>query len=136
MLAFQIGGDTQDSVRVDILQDNEDGWLSARVTVNAGEFRGSYPASFNSWAFSDFASQLEKLHRTVSGSAVFTSYERQLELELSCNAVGHIVILGEAMDYAGTGNKLIFRLHIDQSYVPSILGDLRKALEEYPARAV
>jgi hypothetical protein len=136
MLAFQIGGDDQEQVRVEILCDNGDGRLSAQVRIRVGGFRGSYRADFNSWAFSDFASQLERLYRTISGSAAFTSNEKQLELMLTCDIKGHIYVKGEAIDYVSKGNKLIFRLDIDQTYVPQVLSQLGSALESYPPRAV
>jgi hypothetical protein len=136
MLVFQIGGENTEYVRVSNIRDHGDGWFSADVAVAVGSFRGQYTADFNSWAFSDFAAQLDKLYQTVSGSAVFTSYEAQLELTLACDARGHIQVRGEAMDYAGTGNKLTFRLDIDQTHVPAILSSLRSAIEKYPPRAV
>jgi len=136
MLAFHIGGESAEYVRVSNLRDHGDGWFSADVEVVVGGFRGSYSADFNSWAFSDFHSQLEKLYRTVAGSAAFTSYEAQLELALTCDTQGHIQLRGEAMDYAGTGNKLVFRLEFDQTFLPTILRDLQLALERYPPRAV
>ena len=136
MLAFHIGGEDSEYVRVEHLRDNGDGWFSADVRVAVGAFRGGYSADFNSWAFSDFLAQLETLYRSVGGTASFTSYERQLELVLSCNAQGHVQLRGEAMDLAGTGNKLIFRLDLDQTYVPAIISSLQSALQLYPPRAV
>lgn len=136
MLAFHIGGEASEYVRVANLRDNGDGWFSADVHVAVGGFRGGYSADFNSWAFSDFQAQLEKLYRSVGGTASFTSYERQLELVLSCDAQGHVQLRGEAMDLAGTGNTLVFRLELDQTYVPAIIGSLQSALERYPPRAV
>jgi hypothetical protein len=102
--------------------------------VVVGAFRGTFPADFNSWAFADFHAALEKLYRTVSGSAVFTSYERQLELTLTCKATGQIDVRGEATDVAGIGNRLTFILRIDQTHVPPVLHDLGLALEKYPPR--
>jgi hypothetical protein len=134
LLAFHIGGQDQEYVQVSIVQDNGDGWFSSGVTLAVGCFQGSYSADFNSWAFSDFASQLSRLYDTVSGAAVFTSYEAQLELRLDCDVRGHIAVRGEAMDFAGTGNKLSFRLEIDQSQVPAIMDTLHQALERYPRR--
>ncbi len=136
MLAFHIGGQESDYVRVQNLHDNGDGWFSAEVELVVGGFRAKYPAYFNSWAFSDFCAQLQNLYETISGSASFKSYERQLEMTLACDPRGHVHLEGEAMDFAGTGNKLIFRLEFDQSYVPKILADLRAALAKYPPRTV
>lgn len=81
-----------------------------------GSFRACYRADFNSWAFSNFRTQLAAIHQTVSGSAVFTSYEEQLELTLVCDPRGHIELRGEARDVAGTGNRLTFQLNLDQTY--------------------
>jgi hypothetical protein len=136
MLAFHIGEVDAEYVRVFDLHDNGDDWFSAQVEVIVGGFRGGFCADFNSWAFSDFQVQLEKLYRTVSGSAVFTSYEGQLELTLTCHTTGHIDVQGEAMDYVGTGNKLSFTLGFDQTYLPQILNELQAALAKFPPRAV
>jgi hypothetical protein len=136
MLAFHIGGQESEYVRVAILGDNGDGWFSAEVEVAVGAFRGTYAANFNSWAFSNFRGDLKRLYRSVSGSASFTSYEQQLEITMTCNAQGHIEARGEAVDLAGTGNRLVFRLEIDQTYLPKILADLQSALERFPPRAV
>ena len=137
MLVFRIGGNEAEYVSVANIRDNGDGWFSADVEVLVGAFRGGYSANFNSWAFANFRVELEEMYRTVSGSAVFTSYEAQLELKLTCNAAtGQVHVRGEAMDYAGTGNKLSFRLEIDQTHLPTVLRDLQSALERHPPRAV
>jgi hypothetical protein len=136
MLAFHIGEEKSEYLRVAITRDNGDGWLASEVDISVGGFRAKYSADFNPWAFSDFFAQLEGLYRTVSGTAQFTSYDRQLELTLSCDGTGHILVLGEAMDYAGTGNRLSFHMEVDQTYVPAILRSLRAAVERYPGRAV
>jgi len=136
MLAFHIGGDEAELVRVSILREEGDGWFSAQVSIAVGAFRGSYPASFDSSAFSNFLRELEAMSRTVSGTARFTSYEAQLELELACDATGHIQLRGEAMDEAGTGNTLVFWLEMDQTYLPALIGSLQAALRRFPVRAV
>jgi hypothetical protein len=136
MLAFQIGGQDSEYVRVAILRDNGDGWFSAQVDVVVGAFRGTYSADFNSWAFSEFRTSLDGLYRTLSGSASFTSYERQLEMTMTCTPQGHIDLRGEAVDFVGTGNRLSFRIELDQTYLPKILADLQAALDRYPPQAV
>lgn len=134
MIAFQIGGKEADLVRVTIVGDNQDGWLSAEVDVAVGSFRGSYPADFDTYAFSEFAKQLAVLDRTVSGSANFTSLEGQLELTLKCDALGHVAVDGTAMDVAGIGNKLNFELNIDQTHIAGILSSLKAMLKKHPVR--
>jgi hypothetical protein len=134
VIAFHIGGDESDFARVSITRDNEDGWLSADVDIAVGRFRGSYPADFDTFAFSEFSKQLAVLYKTLSGSAEFTSLESQLERKLKCDALGHISVRGEARDVAGIGNKLLFDLEIDQTHVPQILNSLKATLKKHPVR--
>ena len=136
MLAFHIGGDRAEFVEVTIDGDRGDGWLSAKVELVVGAFRGAYSADLTSIAFSRFAADLDTLYRTVSGTATLTDYEGQLELRLECDIRGHIRLKGEAMDVAGTGNVLKFELELDQTNVPRVLASLTALLERHPARAV
>ena len=135
MIAFQIGGDESDFVRVSITRDNEDGWLSADVDIEAGQFRASYPADFDTFAFSEFSKQLAVLNKTLAGSAEFTSLEGQLELTLTCDSLGHVSVKGKAMDVAGTGHQLLFDLEIDQTHIPEILDSLKATLKKHPVRS-
>jgi hypothetical protein len=134
VLVFHIGGEEAEYVRVSDIQDHGDGWFTANVELDVGAFSGRYSADFNAEAFTIFQTQLEALYRTVSGSAIFTSHEEQLELTLTCDATGHIRVRGEATDYAGTGNKLSFELEIDQTHVPGVLRDLQSAMERHLPR--
>jgi hypothetical protein len=134
MIAFHIGSREADSVCVSITDDRDDGWLLADVEVAAGRFRGKYTSYFDTQAFLSFSKQLEIMHKTVSGSAKFTSLEGQLELALECDALGHVSVTGQAMDQAGIGNKLVFEFDIDQTHLPEILGSLKGMLAKHPVR--
>ena len=129
MIAFQIGGENSEFIRVSVTRVSRHELFSTDVEVAVGHFRGSYRADFESYAFSEFHKQLAILNKTVSGSAVFTSREGQLELTLKCDDLGHIHVSGEAMDLAGTGNRLLFELGIDQTHIPKILNSLKSTLE-------
>jgi hypothetical protein len=131
-----MGGESEEFVRVVVVGDNSDGWLSARVELAVGRFSGTYSADLTSMAFSRFAAELAVMYDTVSGVAAFTDYERQIELLCKCDVKGHVSVAGEAMDFAGTGNRLTFRLDLDQSHLPRILSDLRVLIQAYPERVV
>jgi hypothetical protein len=135
VLRFQIGGDEHEFLRVEVKAANGDGWLPSRIAVCAGAFHGEFPGDLDVWAFSRFADQVRELHKTLKGTAVFSTYEGQLELALVGDGLGHISVNGEAMDFAGTGNKLVFRLGIDQTQLPALLKDLESIVAEYPAPA-
>ncbi len=132
VLRFQIGGSEHEFVRVDVTGTNGDCWLPSRVAVRAGAFQGEFPRDLDVWAFSRFADQVRELHRTLKGTAVFSTYERQLELVLLGDGLGHVSVNAEAMDCAGTGNKLVFCLSIDQTHLPALLKYLELIVAEYP----
>lgn len=131
-LRFQIGGTEHEFARVEVRGANGDGWLPSLVEVSAGAFRGAFPSDLDCWAFARFAREVRELHKTLKGTATFSTYEKQLELSLVGDGLGHIQVRAEAMDYAGTGNKLIFRLDIDQTELPPLMKDLDAIADAYP----
>jgi hypothetical protein len=136
MLVFHIGGQEAECVRVPNIRDHGDSCFFTNVDLAVGAFRASYSANFNSSAFSDFLRDLEQLQQTVVCTAVFTSFENQLELTLSGNDSGQIKIRGEAGDSVGAGNKLNSHLYVDQTHLPAILNDLQNSLQQYPPSAI
>ena len=131
-LGFKIGGTDHEFVRVEVVGSNGDGWLPSRISVRAGSFQGEYPSDLDVWAFARFAAELRVLYESLKGTASFSSYEKQLELTLVGDGLGHVRVKGEAMDYAGTGNKLNFHLEIDQTEIPALLQDLGEISAAYP----
>ncbi len=81
-LSFKVGRGEHEFALIEVVGDRGDGWLPARVTVKAGGFSGQYTCDLDGGAFSRFASELRELHRTLKGTASFTSYEKQIELSL------------------------------------------------------
>jgi hypothetical protein len=131
-LQLQIGGDEHEYVRVQVIGANGDGWLPSLISVQVGGFHGEFSSDLDTWAFARFVREVRDLHRTLKGKATFTTYEKQLELDLVGDGLGHVEVKAEAMDYAGTGNKLIFRLHIDQTDLPGLIKDLDAIVAVYP----
>ena len=48
---------------------------------------------------------------------------------------GHIALKGLATDAPGTGNRLEFELALDQTYLPSAIGELDEIVRSFPVRA-
>ncbi len=111
---------------------NDYWWISGEVSISAGAFSGSFPASFRSPDFPPFREQLETLFKTLEGIATFTTLEGQLELEFRGDGLGHIVVTGTARDNAGTGNLLNFETGFDQTYLPAIVAALKRVEAEFP----
>jgi hypothetical protein len=137
MLGFAIGAEEQERVSIEIVGGHAEAqiqWLRASVAVRAGGFTGHFDTDFIANDISRFLGELRELYRTLQGSACFTSWDKQIELKLEGNGRGGVGLLGEAMDIAGTGNRLRFHLDIDQTYLPTLVSDLEQICAEYPER--
>lgn len=135
-----IGGETADYVAIQPLYRThpglfsyEDGnWLTCQISVVSGSFRGSFDACLRCEEFPPFLRNLEALSQTLEGAATFSTMEGQLALTLTGDGKGHVQVTGEAMDEAGTGNRLEFTFNIDQTYLPLICTSLQDLLAAFP----
>lgn len=115
------------------LFDHWDGnWIDCEVEIAAGAFRGRFRANLRSEEFHAFAGQVDELNRTIDRVASLTSMEGQLSLSLAGDGEGHVQVAGEAVDVAGTGNRLQFRFDIDQTYLSEISRSLGYLLAVFP----
>jgi carbon monoxide dehydrogenase subunit G len=115
------------------LFDHRDGnWIDCEVQISVGGFRASFRADLRSEEFQAFLEEIESLSRTLDGTASFTSMEGQVALFLSGDGKGHIRVDGEAIDAAGSGNRLKFSFELDQTYLPAIGRSLEYLLAAFP----
>lgn len=134
VLSFHVGVRENEQAVVEVLNSTGDGWLRSRVSLRMGAFAAEYPCMLDGGAFQRFESELRELQRALKGGARFSSYEGQFELEVTGDGNGHMLVNGQAMDVAGTGNTLSFRLELDQTDIPSILRELAAIVEAHPDR--
>lgn len=142
MLTFEICSSNKDYIAVTVQgyeraaigEFYDDNWLNVVVEINSGAFRGRFFASFQVFEFSDFYDQLQLLYDTLKGKAIFSTLEGQLEISITCNALGNLEVSGFAMDEAGIGNQLNFQFQLDQAYLPKILGELATIVNLFPIR--
>lgn len=140
MLSFAFGGTERERIEVqvhDYVPEHGGGqpsvcWVPVTVLISVGAFSGRYDATFQTCEFVDFRDALQALHQSLEGSAHLSTIERQLSLKLTCDRFGHIALEGVAGDRVINGNQLEFRLTLDQSHLPSVLGDLHAILETFP----
>lgn len=143
MVAFSLGGSERERVTVEVTRYeraptgdyHDDNWLSVTVTVSAGAFEGTFPASFLTEEFVAFHNALRTLYDTLCGEAKFETLEEQLFLRLSGNGRGQIDLKGYAVDRAGNGNRLEFEMHLDQTHLDGALRGLESIIETFPVRA-
>jgi hypothetical protein len=115
------------------LFDNWDGnWIDCDVEIAAGAFRGRFRANLRSEEFDAFAGQVAELNRTIDSVASLTSMEGQLSLSLAGDGQGQVHAAGEAVDVAGTGNRLQFRFDIDRTCLSEISRSLGHLLAVFP----
>ena len=58
--------------------------------------------------------------------------EGQLSINITGDGLGHFTADCEALDQAGTGNRLTFTRYFDQTEIPAILEGLNGVLNENP----
>lgn len=134
MASFKLGTDAGDRliVEIDGRANERDDWLAATISVHAGAFSATIHATLVTCDFPHFRTQLEALHKTLSGSAAFDTIERQLKINCVGNERGGIAVDGIVQDRVGDGNELRFRFDIDQTYLPRIIQELRTIESEFP----
>ena len=114
---------------------HDDNWLTAEVRIRAGRFRGKVDAAILTVELQGFLVQLRTLHETLRGVAKFETLEEQLQLTLNGDGLGHIDVTGEVADEPGIGNRLLFKLHLDQSQLGASIRELESVTSRFPIRA-
>jgi hypothetical protein len=115
------------------LFDTWDGnWIDCEVEMAAGGFRGRFRADLRSEEFQTFLEQVEGLSATMEGVAGLTGMEGQIALSLTGEGMGRVRVAGEALDVAGTGNRLQFAFDVDQTCLPEIARSLEHLLSAFP----
>lgn len=140
---FSLGDSGHGCIEIDIMDYErelvgeyyDDNWVRGNVSVIVGGFTGKFNAAFLSEDFSRFLEKLNKLYESLSGKAEFTTMEGQLLLEAEGDGKGHIRVRGEAIDVAGTGNRLVFNFEIDQIQLAQTIKELKHVVSDYPVRS-
>jgi hypothetical protein len=113
---------------------HDDNWLTVVINIRVGGFSGRVGAAIVTDELVRFAERLHALYEQLAGSAEFRTLEGQLALTLSCDALGHITLLGDVLDQAGIGNRLSFRIALDQSFLQQSIRELDEVIRAFPVR--
>jgi hypothetical protein len=113
--------------------DYSDGnWLKVEVNVRAGAFHGNYVAELRVDEFRDFREQLVVLHESMKGEAVLNSREGWVSVRLAADRLGHVKAECEVRDEPGMGSRLLFTLHLDQTFIPTMVSAVDEVMQGYP----
>lgn len=110
-------------------------WL--RVTANCADKGASITVSGSIIHLGEIVQLLngcQAMNETLSGSASMPCIEPNLDIKLVARDHGHVEATIEITPDHLT-QKHSFTFGIDQSYLPGIIDDCRRVLEEYPVRA-
>lgn len=139
-LEIRIGQVEHDFIKIDVLDRSDPNatdfyygnWLNVKVAVEVGRFSGLVTGQLRAEELASLQADLEKLHRSLSGSVKFSTMENWMSFELMGDGKGHIACTGRVADEYGHGNRLNFYLSIDQTYLPEILNDLQRVNSTFP----
>ena len=107
-------------------------WIECDLEMTVGAFRAAFPAHLRSEDFQSFLQEAQDLRRTLEGAASFDTLEGQLALTLTGDEGGRLHVNGEAIDDAGTGNRLQFKFDVDHSCLQNICASLEHLLAAFP----
>jgi hypothetical protein len=135
MASWSIGSEDSECLTVEILgppaKDEGYDWIPVRVKIRAGAFSGNFSAYLLAREIVKFKNELETLHKNLKGTAKFETIEEQLLLKINVDKLGHISISGEVRDEAGTGNRLIFEMSFDQTYLSRTIRELEEVVVSF-----
>lgn len=116
-----------------LCKDYYDGnWVTTRVEITAGGFRGTFAASLRAEEFLSFRDELLLLNANQSSHARFSSLEEWLTIEIERTGPGNYVAHCAAIDGQENGSELKFQIQFNQTEMPAILKSLDKIVAEFP----
>jgi len=114
-------------------EDYWDGnWLSCRVSLRAGGFRGAFNASLRVEEFVRLRDGVRVCMTDLSGTFVFETMEEQLSITARGDGRGHFTAKCWAGDAPGIENELAFDLSFDQTRLGPLASELDALLRAYP----
>jgi hypothetical protein len=116
-------------------QDYWDGnWLNMTAHCAArGADVGCGGSTIHLSEISSFLSELEKLYQTLEGKAQLPCLEPELSVELTAESLGGIeMVVHITPDHLSQQHTFTFP--IDQSYLPGLISDCKRVLDQYPIR--
>lgn len=105
-------------------------WLITPVEIHVGGFVGRLSAGLRADEIHQFRMDLQRIYRSLHGSARLSSMEDWLDLSITVTGSGQFEVKGVARDQPGAGNELHFQIaDLDQSHALILIDELL-ALEQ------
>lgn len=107
-------------------------WVRSTVSLEIPGYSAYFEADLRTDEFARFLKQLEAMNSELKGTAAFQPLEKIVEITGEMNSLGGIVWEVETSFPLGGDTVLQFTLGADQSYLPALIQELKKLLEEFP----
>jgi hypothetical protein len=109
-------------------------WLDAKLSAEAGSFRGSFKLSLTTAELIGLWKDLEKAAVSLSGRVAFESLDSDLELTISFGDRGAVEIAGVLQPGGWSPGALHFQFQSDQSYLSKSVEELKSLSKQFPFR--
>lgn len=110
-----IGHAESESVTIEVVGSQPDGWRVTHVEVACDGWRGSFRWQFSAGELRRFGYEVQELYRELSGAAILVPMQPNLELKMTGDGKGHVIVEGKAEPELSSGTYLVFRLSLDQT---------------------
>jgi hypothetical protein len=113
-------------------------WLACRCGVTVWEFSCDVTLSVTTNDLVCFLAVLDEAVRSLKGTAVFTTPEAGLRLEIRFKAAGHADVIGTVqsqLSIVPSRTKLDFSFGTDQSFLSRTVEGLRTVIQQFPIRS-
>ena len=105
--------------------------IATSVTFSFGSFRGGFGAYLFAGEVRQLLADLQVLSRTTTGAASFSAREKQVVFSAALQPTGSMIVAGELRDNCGMGNRLLFEMGLDQTYLVSPISSLERFVSEH-----
>ena len=132
-----VGIEVYDYERPDTPVERDANWLTAKCTVGVGEFSCILALFLLTEEFVQFLAQLEEAVRLCAGTAVFTTSEEGLDVEIKFRSGGQADVFGKVRSRASLVPEqtvLSFSFETDQTFLAQTVHELKEIVEQFPIR--
>src|SRR5690606_10205061 len=113
--------------------DWDKNWISAKITVAAGAFNGTYIADLTTFDFKNFNHDLHNLYDNLNGSLEVRDLEGYVKLVIKGDGIGHFNLRAICCDRPGLDSaELRFELSFDQTFIRPMVNSLKQITEKFP----
>ncbi|MGF7081800.1 WapI family immunity protein [Mucilaginibacter sp. UYCu711] len=107
-------------------------WISSKIILRSGPFAATFAAEFMAVDFEKFKKELEYLYDHLDSSATFNGLERNLEIQIQGDGIGHLKAICNASDEPGYGRNFKFYIEFDQTQLMPLIRQLANILQSFP----